>query len=828
MGFFQDLRGSIRMLRKSPGFVTVAVLTLGIGIGANTIIFSLAQALFLRAMSFPDGERLTFVSRGYPGYPQGGGNFTYPAYRDMIQQNNSFDTLAAFQSFGALALTDGAEPVRVNINYITPSYFDLLGTKMQVGRKFRAEENRWGDADPVIVLSHGFWQREFGSASDIVGRTIHLNQQALTVVGVAEENFRDAPGEIDNGEAVDAWIPLGLSNRLTGLSDLNNRNAAILWGIGHLKPGVTLAQAKADFSSINKRMTEQYPSTDSGFTLVVDRLKDRLVGQFYNPVWLLIGGSVFVLMIGCANVANLLLARLVARQRELAVRGALGATGLRLAQQMLAENLLLVLMAAGLGVGIATGGLKALHNWGQAYLPSALQVSVDHWMLAGSVLASGLTLMLFGLGPAIVGSRVDLRDALNQSGRQGVSLRRRRAANLLIVSEVSLALVLLVGAGLLLKSFHRLTTIDLGFTTRNLLTLRIDLNADKYTPPEVRTQFAKNLADKLNTLPGVKSATIWGPGMPGRETWVVEAIPEGRPHDDPKSIVMSTRHSVNPGALANMGISILRGRDFTWHDDLSTPLVTIVSESSARAMWPGEDPIGKRFSPIGTNKGLITVVGVAADARLRQRLDMSDASIGIPPGGLGPQLDVYLPYAQRANRSMVVAVRTQGDTKAVTNAIRSAVLGMDSTLPVYDVALLDDRLAAQDGASRALTVVTGGYALLALFLASLGLFGVLAHAVSRRTQELGVRMALGAKRRDLLVMVLREGVTLTVTGLLCGLIGAALLTRMMASLLFGVNSTDPGIYAGISLLLLTVALAACYLPARRATKVDPMVALRYE
>jgi putative ABC transport system permease protein len=803
------------------------VLTLGIGIGANTIIFSVAQAVFLHSMNFPDGDRLTFVSRGYPGYPQGGGNFTYPAYRDMIQQNTSFDTLAAFQSFGALALTDGTEPVRVNINYITPSYFDLLGTKMQLGRKFRAAEDRWGDADPVIVLSYGFWQREFGGTSDIVGRTIHLNQQPLMVVGVTDAGSRDAPGEIDNGEAVDAWIPLGLSNRLTGYSDLNNRNAAILWGIGHLKPGVKIAQASADFNAINERMSQEHPNTDKGFTLVVNSLKDRLVGELYSPVWLLLGGSAFILLIGCANVANLLLARLVARQRELAVRGALGASGLRLARQMLAENFLLVAMAAGLGISVAMAGILGLRAWGTAYLPSVVHITVDKWVLAGSVLASAFTLLLFGLGPALSGSRVDLRDALNQSGRQGVSLRRRRAAKLLIVGEVGLAMVLLVGAGLLLKSFHKLTTLDLGFNTKNLLTLRVDLNADKYTP-EVRTQFARDLSDKLKALPGVKSATIWGPGMPGRETWVVEAIPEGRQPDDPRNIVMSSRHSVNPGALANMGIAILRGRDVTWHDDMNAPLVAIVSESSAKAMWPGEDPIGKRFIPIGRNNELVTVIGVAADARLRQRLEMSDAAIGIPPGGLGPQRDVYLPYPQRANRAIVVAVRVQGDTGAVTNAIRSAVLGIDPTLPVYDISLLEDRLAAQDGASRALTAVTGGYALLALFLASLGLFGVLAHAVSRRTQEMGIRMALGAKRRELLLMVLREGATLTAAGLVCGLVGAMLMTRVMASLLFGVSATDPSVFVGISILLLGVALAACYLPARRATKVDPMVALRYE
>jgi hypothetical protein len=277
-----------------------------------------------------------------------------------------------------------------------------------------------------------------------------------------------------------------------------------------------------------------------------------------------------------------------------------------------------------------------------------------------------------------------------------------------------------------------------------------------------------------------------------------------------------------------MGISILRGRDVTWHDDLNAPLVAIVSESSAKAMWPGEDPLGKRFMTIGKDQSFVTVIGVAADARLRQRLEMSDAAIGIPPGGLGPQLDVYIPYPQRANRAIVLALRVKGDLAFITNSIRSVVLGMDPTLPVYDIALLDDRLATQDGASRALTAVTGAYAVLALFLASLGLFGVLAHLVSHRTQELGLRMALGAKRRDLLVMVLREGVTLTVAGLVCGLVGAAFLTRVMSSILFGVSTTDPSVYLGISSLLLTVTLAACYLPARRATRVDPMVALRYE
>lgn len=827
MILWSDFRYAFRTLRKSPGFVLVVVMTLTLGIGANTTIFSVAQAVFFRSMNYPDGKRLVFVSRGYPGFPQGGGNFTYPAYRDMIAQNTSFDALAAYQSFGALALTDGVEPVRINVNYVTPSYLQLLGAQTSAGRTFRREEDRWGDADPIIVLSYGFWQRQYGGDGNIVGRTIHLNGQALTVIGVSAESFRDAPGEIDGGGVVDAWIPLGLSYKLTGYSNLADRNAALLWGIGHLKAGVTLRQAQADLAGIQKQFAKTYPDRETGFTLVANSLQDRLVGAFYSAVWLLIGASGFILLIGCANVANLLLARLASRQREFVVRSALGATASRLTRQMLVENSLLVGLAAALGILLSAWGIEALRWWGQRNLPAVLQFKTDLSMLLASVAVSVLTLFLFGLGPALVGARVDLRDALSQTGRQGISLGGRRAAKFLIVWEVSLALVLLVGAGLLLKSFHRMTTIDLGFNTRNLLTLRLDLNSDKYTPNAVRTQFARMLVDKLQGLPGVQSATLWGPSIPGRATWVIQAIPEGRQPDDPRSIVMSARHSVNPSALSNMGISILRGRDFTWHDDGNAPLVAIVSESTARISWPGQDPIGKRFHST-SSPDWITVIGVASDARLRQRLELSDAAIGIAPGGLGPQLDVYLPYAQRPNRAVVVAVRGQGDSADMTKAVQAAVLSIDSTIPVYDVAMLDNRLAAQDHPCQALTTVTGLYALLALFLAALGLFGVLAHTVSRRTQELGIRMALGAVPRDLLWMVLREGLLLSGLGIVAGLAASLLLTRGITSLLFGVSATDPITYLGISLLLVAVAAAACYAPARRATKVDPIVALRYE
>ena len=828
MSFLQDLRFAVRTLRKAPTFVLVASLTLGVGIGVNTVIFSVAQKILLHSVDYPQQERLAFVSRGYPGFPQGGGNFTYPAYRDMLQQNTSFDDFAAFQSFGALALTEKGDAVRVNINYVTPSYFQLLGTMTALGRVFRSEEDRWADADPVIVLSYGFWQREFGGSPDIVGRTIHLNQQPFTVVGVTAREFHDAPGAMDNGEAVDAYLPLGLSFRLTGLSDPNNRNAAILWGIGHLKQGVTLQSAQSDFHAIEQRLAKEYAVSDAGFTLVVKPLKDQLVGLFYRPLWLLLGGSVFILLIACANVANLLFARLIGRQRELAVRGALGATRARLARQALAENLVLLALATSIGIGIAYFGLNGLHAWGSLNLPAVALFQLDRSVVWSSAIASLLTLFVFGLGPVLVGSQADLRDVLSQGGRSMAGLARSRTPRVLIVIEVGLAFVLLVGAGLLMKSLHKMTSADLGFNTSNLLTLRLDLNADRYSQESGRIGFTKTLLENLRGIPGVTSASVWGPGVPGRATWVIQTIPEGRQPDDPRSIVMSARHSINPGALANLGIPLLRGRDFTWHDDTNSTPVAIVSESTAKASWAGEDPLGKRFLPTGRNQRYVTVIGVAADAKLRQRFDLSDAAIGVPPGGLGPQLDVYLPYPQRPNRSLVIALRIQGDPAAILSSIRSTVAGLDATLPVYDISLLDDRLAAQESPSRAMTVVTGGYALVALFLASLGLFGVLAHAVSRRTQELGLRMALGAQRSDLLLMVLREGLVLLLAGIVGGLAGAIVLTRLMGSLLFGVSSTDPVIYLGISVVLLLVAVSACYLPAWRATRVEPIIALRSE
>jgi len=825
---WNDLLYAIRLLSKSPRFTIVVVLTLAIGIASNTIIFSAAHSVFLRPMSYPDASRLVYVSQAYPGYPEGGGQFSYPTYRDILQQNNSLDALAAYQVSGPLALTSNDEPVRVAVTYCTPEYFTLLGVRTALGRVFHDGEDRVGSADPVVVLSYAFWQRQFSGARDIVGRTIHLNERPFTVIGVTSAEFRDSLYEQEYGEESNAWIPLGLSYTLTGYAGPVDRVQGILWGIGHLKPGLSAGDARADLASLAKRLEKTYPDTFRGFGLIARPLKDQLLGLFYSPAWILIAASAFLLLIGCANVGNLLLARLLSRQRELSVRAALGGSASRLARQLLVENALLLLLACGFGSLFAFWGIRGLRAWAAIHLPTVIHFEAGRAAILASIAISIFTGLLFGVAPALIGSRVDLRWGLSQSGRQGQSLARRKSQKILVVVEVALALVLLAAAGLMLESFRKLASMDLGYKTANLLTLRLDLRSAKYTDPAARARFGRTLVETLQPLPGVDSVLLWGPSMFGHATWVYIAYPEGRSPDDAESRLMMGRHSVNPDALKNLGIPLIKGREITWQDTLDTPFVAVVSESVAKRLWPGQEALGKRMRSVNGNFPWVTVVGVARDAHHAQRMDLNDAAAGIRPYGLGPQYDVYFPYTQRPNPGVTLAVRTSADVASVSKAIRAAVLSLDPTLPVYDLALLDERLAAQVAPVRTMAFLSSAYAFLALFLAGFGLFAVLAHDVGQRTQEIGIRMALGAMPRAILTLVLHEGLLLTLLGLAGGIAGAALITRAMQALLFGVSPTEPIVFGAIAGLLLAVALLACWIPARRAMRLDPMDALRQD
>jgi predicted permease len=531
-----------------------------------------------------------------------------------------------------------------------------------------------------------------------------------------------------------------------------------------------------------------------------------------------------VLLIGCANVANLLLARVAARRKEMAVRAALGATRWRLVRQLLVECSLVSLAAGALGLLLAAWGTSLLSSWSALKLPPFVEIYIDGRVLLASVLLSLLTGLIFGLVPAWESAQVDLRDALNQSSAQGGGLGRSLTRRLLVVAEVSLSLMLLIGAGLMLKSFQKLTTTGLNFRTDHLLTLRLDLRSEKYSQPQARVEFAKNLVERAEAIPGVESAVLWGPSMVGHSTWVIFAAPEGQAVQGPQDLLMLYRHSVNPGGLGKLGIPLLRGRDVSWQDTMQTPLVALISESLARRFWPNEDAIGKRFQ-ISSRGGTIwfTVVGITADARLRRRFHPQHGT-----AAFNPQLDVFLPYSQRPNQALIVALRTKNDPASVIAPFRQTLLTLDSELPAWDLRTLADRLTEEEGPSRALATLMSVYALLALFLATLGIYSVLAHAVTQRTREIGIRVALGARPGDVLKLVVRQGMILTLVGVAIGLIGAWALTRMLKSLLFSVSTTDPITLIIVPAIFITAALLASYLPARRAARVDPMIALRYE
>ncbi len=824
---WQDCWFAARRLAKSPFFVLFVVLTLSLGIAANTVMFSFADAVLFGSLPYPNADRLVWISRGVPGFPGGGATFSYPVYHDMADQNTSFDTLAAYQGWGSLVLTGRGEPVRVVLNCVTPSYLTLLGARTQFGRLMRPEEDRFGSGDAVVVLSHSFWQRQFGGDPAVVGSNIHLNDKPFLVLGVTAADFRDSPNEQEHNEEVDAWIPLGQSYEMTGLSSASDRGGTSVLAVGRMKAGITLARAREDLTAINQHLTTTYPQTDVGFTLVARPLKDYLLGTLFSPTRILLVASFCLLLIACANVANLLFVRLLDRRRELAVRSALGASAQRLAGHLLIENAVLTALAGAAGFAFAHWGMSTLSGWASLHLPPVVHMRTGSWMFLASVGVSLVSGLFFGVAPALLSSRVDIEETLRQGGRQGHGLARRRGQKLLVVAEVSLALVVLVTAGMAVESFRRLAATPLGFDTSNLLTLRLALPVAHYPDDASRARFGRQLEEKLRTLPEVTSATLWGPSMLGRARNAYIAFPEGASPDDANARLLMDRFSVNPGALANLGIPLRRGRDVTWQDRADTPAVAIISEGVANKLWPGQDPIGKRMRSATGFTPWVTVIGVARDSRQAQRFDLTEVSTGIaPPSGIGPQYDAYFSYLQRPNQVVSVALRVTADVATVSRQLKDAVLSIDPQLPVYDLAMLDDRLAEQLAPVRLIAVLSGAYAGVALFLAAFGLFAVLAHDVSQRLHEMGVRMALGAQRRDVVRLVLREGIALTAAGLVLGVWLGDEVSQTIKDFLFGVSPSDPAIYATIAAILTVVALVACWIPARRATRVDPMTILR--
>jgi putative ABC transport system permease protein len=799
---WQDTRYGARMLRKSPGLTSVAVLSLALGIGAISTIFSFVNGIMLRPLPYPEPERLVLVDetafkRGSPSM-----NVSFPNFVDWREQNHSFEDIGCYQADGFI-IGGGAEPELVKAAFVTQGLFEVLGVGPILGRTFTADEDQ-PDHDQVVILSYGLWQRRFGGDPNIVGQTLLLNNRSRTVIGVMPKGFQFP-------EVAEAWGPLALNTKIWTRTDHG------LLAIARLRPAVTLDQAQAEMISIAANIEQQNPITNEGLSVSLTSLRAGLVGDYKKALLILLGVVAFVLLIACVNVANLLLARATARQKEIAIRAALGANRRRIFRQLLTESLLLGLISGALGLVLAL--------WGMDLLLKAIPIDIPFWMkfdLDGRVLGftaacSLLTGFVFGTVPALEASNPDLNETLKEGGRSGAGSGRHRLRSLLVVAEIALSLVLLVGAGLMMRSFISLQNVNAGINPEGVLTMYLALPGAKYRAPEKRIAFFSQLLERLRAIPGVHSAGT-NSGLPlAGNNWGRSLTVEGFPVL-PVGEAPSINHClISPDYFSAMGITILKGRDFDDRDSRDSTKVTIIDERLAREYWPDEDPIGKRirFGPPEDNEPWHTIVGVVREVK-HQRLDATTRE------------SVYLPFRQRPMGGSSLAILTSGRPEALISAVRAQVRELDPDIPLTRVMPMTEVVARSVWQPRLYTALFGVFAAVALILATVGIYGVMSYAVTQRTREIGLRMALGAQKQDVLKLVVGHGVVITAIGVGVGLVAAVALTRLMSSLLFAVSTTDPITFAAVSMLLAGVALAACFVPARRAAKVDPMVALRYE
>ena len=795
----QDLKYGLRTMRRSPGFAAVAVLTLALGIGANTAIFSVVNAVLLRPLPYRDPARLvTVLHDGWK--PVAPANFF-----DWREQSSSFESVAAAQLW-SLTMTGQGQPEQLELLQTSAEMFRVLGVDAALGRTFASGEDQPG-REHVVVLSHGFWLRRFGGAPNVVGQQVALDGEPYTIVGVMPPEFQFAPFWATHAEA---WVPLNLGQRV------NDRRGQSLRVFARLKPGVSLEQAQAEMETINRRLAEQHPRENEGLTVSVDPLHEKVVGKSRPALLIILGAVGFVLLIACANVANLMLAKSALRQREIAVRIALGAGRWRVARQLLTESLILSLAGGGAGLLLASWSNTALASLGPDTLPRVHTASLDVSVLLFTLGLSLVVGLLFGLAPALRSTKTDLSESLKS--REGLARGRRheRVRQLLVVGEVAVSLVLLVGGGLMMRSFLRLTSVDPGFDPHGVTTATVRLAGPRYATDEQRAAFFQRLTTQLGSLPSVKSASAINHIPLGGDVWTFGFTVEGRPVPPESQRPSAVYRVVRPDYFRTMGAVLLKGRDFTERDDATSTGVVIVNDALARRQWPGEDPLGKRITVNSEGTKTREVVGVVRD--LKQGEWASE-----------PQPEMYLPHLQAASpRSMTLVLRTTSNELEVGPEIRREVWAIDKDLPISQVTSMDDVVSESVAQQRFNALLIGLFAATALILAAVGVYGVMSHAVAQRTHEIGVRMALGARGRDVLGMIIRQGLVLTLIGLAVGVAGALALMRVMNSLLYGVSATDPLVFGGVVLTLMLSALLACYVPARRATKVDPLIALRHD
>ncbi|MBS1788102.1 MAG: ABC transporter permease [Acidobacteria bacterium] len=803
--FWQDLRFGARMLVKKPGFTLIAVLTLALGIGANTAIFSVVNALLFRPLPFREPERLVWIANNSPG---GGGLSSQTTqvnnFLDWRSTNKSFEDLGAYFAFfdyGSYNLTGVGEPERVIGVGVSQNFFDLLGVPPQLGRGFTEEECRWNGSQATI-LNYGFWQRRFGGDAGIVGRTISLNNKPTTVVGVMPPTF-DFSSVFSPGSRVDMLVPFPLTQE-------TNRWGNTLAVIGRLKPGVTIEQAQAEFDLINQQLKQAHPERGNRFGARVTGLQAQISGRFRRAFLVLFGAVGCVLLIACTNLSNLLLARAAARRKEIAVRIALGASRARLVRQMLTESLLLSLLGAAIGLPLAAVGTDALAASKAFSIPLLQSVKIDGTALFFTVGVALVTGLLFGIMPALQLSGTDVHEDLKDASR-GSSEGKRRAwtRQALVVAEVAMACVLLVGAGLLIRSFMRLLEVDLGFRPEQAAAWRIE-TGDRFQNQAQRNAFFNQLLQSVEAVPGVESVGLTDTLPLGRNrSWVLRA--KGETYADGQAPVVFPR-IVDHGYISTMRIPLRAGRDFTEHDTAESEKVLIINETAARRIWPGKDAVGQ-VGFLGDQEW--KVIGVVSNVR-HSELEKEAG------------MEMYLPITQSGSNSVELVVRTKSATESLAPNVREALRRVDPNLPTTEYQTLGQLVDQAASPKRLVTMLLGGFSLLALVLAAIGIYGVISYSVAQRTHEIGIRLALGARGADVLRQVIGQGMMPVVVGMIVGLIAALALTRLMAGLLFGVGATDPATFAVIALLLGSVALLACWIPARRAAKVDPMIALRYE
>jgi predicted permease len=794
----RDLRFAVRALRRSPGFTAVAVLTLALGIGATSAIFSVVSGVLLRPLPYGQPDRIV-VAMHRGRFPVAPAN-----YFDWRAQSRAYEATAAAQAWGPqreATLTGRGRPEALRALRVTADLLAVLGVRPLLGRGFAPGDDQPGAA-PVVVLSHRLWLRRFAGDRGVVGQTLVLDGTAHTVVGVMPPGFVFPLFWLKNAEL---WAPLDLAARA------QDRNGESLRLFARLRPGVTRAEAQAETDGIWRGLAARFPR-DTRADVVIGPLHDKVVGNVQRPLLVLLAGVGFVLLIGCANVANLLLSRSAARQREIAIRASLGAGRARLVRQLLTESALLALLGGALGVGLCAWGVQALVALAPPDLPRLDAVAVDGPVLAFALAVSLLTGVAFGLAPALRLTTPDLQRSLRAGGRAATDgAGGQRTRGLLVIAEVALALVLLIGGGLMIRSFQRLLAIDPGFRPQGV----VAFDVPGRWAPEQRLPSYQRLMARVRALPGVQAAgainhlplagDIWGRGY---------VIP-GAPLPLPDRQMTAIYRIVAPGYLATMGMTLVRGRDVGEQDGPGAPGVAIVNEAFARATWPGQDPLGKRISVQDGGPDPREIVGVVRDVRQR---DWSAAT----------QPEMYLAYLQNPSSTLTLVVRAAGAAEAVVPAVGREIAALDSQLPPARVRVMDDVVADAVGQPRFHLLLLNLFAALALVLAAVGVYGVMAYAVSRRTQEIGVRLALGAPARRVLALVVGQGLRLAAAGVVLGLVAAAATTRLMRALLYEVSPTDPLTFAALALGLLAVSALASYLPARRATRIDPMTALRSE